>query len=88
MNQGRKEDHWVQVDEARKGRHPAVPDGGPCGGPPNRGADPKKGARFTGFLWKVGRVNMAGDPVCTLVCGNAQVKAWAKEPIGLTGLQT
>ena len=46
---------------------PVVPKGGPRGGPLGGGANPNTGAGFTGFPQKVGRVDAAGDPLCTLV---------------------
>ena len=44
-------------------RCPAVLEDGPCDEPFKEGTDPKIGAGFTGFPRKVGRPDMAGDPV-------------------------
>ena len=48
---------------ANRDGYPVVPEGGPCDEPFKEGTDPKIGAGFTGFPRKVGRPDMAGDPV-------------------------
>ena len=40
------------------------------------GADPETGAGFSGFSHKLGTVDAAGNPVCTLVCRDSKCMRW------------